>query len=79
MTFRAFQIEEHASGFTRQVVEKTLEQLPPGEVTIQVHYSALNYKDALSSTGNKGVTKTYPHSPGIDAAGVVTESQASKV
>ena len=78
MTFRAFQIEEHASGFTRQVVEKTLEQLPPGEVIIQVHYSALNYKDALSSTGNKGVTKTYPHSPGIDAAGVVTESQHQK-
>ena len=37
-------------------------------------YSSLNYKDALSATGNKGVTRKYPHTPGIDAAGVVEES-----
>ncbi len=78
MTFKAFQIEEHASVFTRHIVEKTLDQLPAGDVTIQVHYSALNYKDALSVTGNKGVTKNYPHTPGIDAAGIVTKSQHQK-
>ena len=35
---------------------------------------SLNYKDALSATGNKGITKKYPHTPGIDAAGVVVSS-----
>ncbi|MFW5854921.1 MAG: YhdH/YhfP family quinone oxidoreductase, partial [Thermodesulfobacteriota bacterium] len=35
---------------------------------------SLNYKDALSATGNRGVTRTFPHTPGIDAAGVVEES-----
>ena len=37
---------------------------------------SLNYKDALSATGNKGVTRVYPHTPGIDAAGTVLESTA---
>ena len=38
-------------------------------------YSSLNFKDALSATGNRGVTKKYPHTPGIDAVGIVKESQ----
>ncbi len=38
-------------------------------------YSSLNYKDALSANGNRGVTRRYPHTPGIDAAGTVVESQ----
>jgi acrylyl-CoA reductase (NADPH) len=41
---------------------------------IEVKYSSLNYKDALSATGNKGVTRKYPHTPGIDAAGVIVDS-----
>jgi putative YhdH/YhfP family quinone oxidoreductase len=45
---------------------------------IRVHYSSLNYKDALSASGNRGVTKRYPHVPGIDAAGVVEESSSSE-
>ena len=40
-----------------------------GEVLIRVQYSSLNYKDALSATGHKGVTRNYPHTPGIDAVG----------
>lgn len=43
---------------------------------INVQYSSLNYKDALSASGNKGVTRKYPHTPGIDAAGVVAESKS---
>ena len=39
-------------------------------------YSSLNYKDALSASGNKGVTRNFPHTPGIDAAGTVVESGA---
>ncbi len=45
--------------------------LPDNEVLIQVSHSSLNYKDALSAAGNKGVTKNYPHTPGIVAAGKV--------
>jgi alcohol dehydrogenase len=48
--------------------------LPKGNVLIKVYYSALNYKDILSCTGNKGVTRVYPHTPGIDAAGIVVAS-----
>lgn len=42
-----------------------------GEVLIKVQYSSVNYKDALSASGNRGVTRSYPHTPGIDAAGTV--------
>lgn len=58
------------------LVSRSIDSLPEGEVTIQVVYSSLNYKDALSATGRPGVTKNYPHVPGIDAAGVVVESDS---
>jgi len=45
---------------------------------VKVHYSSINYKDALSATGNKGITKKYPHTPGIDAAGEVVSSLDDK-
>jgi putative YhdH/YhfP family quinone oxidoreductase len=61
-------------GFVRRVEERALDDLPTGEVLIRVHYSSLNYKDALSAIGNRGVTRSYPHTPGIDAAGIVEES-----
>jgi len=63
-------------GFIRRIQEKKIHDLPKGDVLIKVHYSSLNYKDALSAVGNKGVTRRYPHTPGIDAAGTVEESQA---
>jgi acrylyl-CoA reductase (NADPH) len=56
------------------VVSMPADSLPPGEVTIRVHWSSLNYKDALASTGHRGIVKTLPHVPGIDASGVVVES-----
>jgi acrylyl-CoA reductase (NADPH) len=62
--------------YLREIKQRTLEDLPAGEVLVRVKYSSLNYKDVLSATGNKGVTKQYPHTPGIDAAGVVEESQS---
>lgn len=60
--------------FQQQVIERAKEDLPQGDVLIRVKYSSLNYKDALSAMGNKGVTRKYPHTPGIDAAGVVESS-----
>lgn len=74
-TFRALWVEEAEAGrFTRRIVERAVSDLPPGDVLIEVSHSSLNYKDALSATGNRGVTRSYPHTPGIDAAGVVAES-----
>jgi acrylyl-CoA reductase (NADPH) len=72
--FRTLLVSERDGGFTRAVVPRTSDDLPHGDVLVRVRYSSLNYKDALSASGNKGVTRRYPHVPGIDAAGVVEES-----
>jgi acrylyl-CoA reductase (NADPH) len=74
-TFRAMLVEEVEKGkFIRKITHRSLDDLPEGEVLIKVHYSSLNYKDGLSATGHRGVTKNYPHTPGVDAAGVVKKS-----
>ena len=70
-TFKALRVTEDETGkFVRNIIERKIDDLPDGDVLIRVHYAALNYKDALSSTGNKGVTRNYPHTPGIDGAGI---------
>lgn len=56
------------------VDETTIDQLPPGEVIVEVACSSLNYKDALACQGHRGIVKTLPHIPGIDSAGRVVES-----
>jgi acrylyl-CoA reductase (NADPH) len=74
-SFKAMVVSETPEKtFVREIKQKALSDLPAGELIIEVKYSCLNYKDALSATGNKGVTKKYPHTPGIDAAGVVVDS-----
>ena len=76
-TFRAMVVEEEGEGkFARAIEERSTEELPPGDVLVRVNYSSLNYKDALSATGNKGVTRSFPHTPGVDASGVVAESSS---
>ena len=76
MAFTALVVRETTDGkFERSIVKREFEDLPPGEILIRVHYSSLNYKDALSATGNKGITKKFPHTPGIDAAGIVEISR----
>ncbi|HZK10456.1 MAG TPA: YhdH/YhfP family quinone oxidoreductase [Clostridia bacterium] len=74
--FKALRIHETKEGFTRSIEKMSTNELPPGDLLVQVHYSSLNYKDALSSIGNRGVTKSYPHTPGIDASGIVIESKS---
>jgi acrylyl-CoA reductase (NADPH) len=49
-----------------------------GEVLIKVQYSSVNYKDALSASGNRGVTRNFPHTPGIDAAGTVVSDASGQ-
>ena len=77
-SFRAFRVEKTGGRkFERSLVERDTADLPPGDLLIDVEYSSLNYKDALSAIGNPGVTRTYPHTPGIDAAGTVIESSSN--
>lgn len=76
--FKALRVyETENKTFEARVEERLLKDLPAGDVLIRVKYSSLNFKDSLSAKGNKGVTKLYPHTPGIDAAGVVVESQSA--
>jgi putative YhdH/YhfP family quinone oxidoreductase len=76
-TFSALIVEEkEPKNFSIRVGTQSLQDLPDGDLLVKVHYSSLNYKDALSATGQFGITKKYPHTPGIDAAGEIIESSA---
>lgn len=76
--FKAFWVEKDDSDVTHSVIKRSIDDLPEGEVLIKVAYSSVNYKDALSAKGMPGVTKAYPHTPGIDAAGTVASSSSDK-
>ena len=74
-TFKALVVRECPDGSYQRLIEKReVDQLPAGDILVRVRYSSLNYKDALSAAGNRGVTRRYPHTPGIDAAGRVIQS-----
>ncbi len=72
--FRAIVVKKNHDQFDIDINERMISDLPDGELLVRVEYSSLNYKDALSASGARGVTKNYPHTPGIDAAGVVEKS-----
>ncbi len=76
MQYKALLVEELEGKFTSSIKTLETDALAVGDVLVKVMYSSLNYKDALSITGNKGVTKKYPHTPGIDAAGIVEYSDS---
>lgn len=76
--YHAYVVEEKGGEYTGAVTTRSIDQLPEGDLLVEVQYSSLNYKDALSASGNRGVTKKYPHTPGIDAAGIVVESGSDK-
>lgn len=73
-TFRAYRVETGEQGVAASVRRLSSHELPEGEVTVRVAWSSLNYKDALSARGRPGVTRHYPHTPGIDASGTVLHS-----
>lgn len=68
--------EVDTKNYSKKIKPRNVDELPEGDVLIRVHYSSLNYKDALSASGNRGVTRRYPHVPGIDAAGIVEASRS---
>lgn len=78
IVFKSLVVEEIDGVFVPSIKEKSVSELPSGDVTIKVAYSALNYKDALSFRGHKGITKQYPHTPGIDASGIIVDSATHK-
>jgi putative YhdH/YhfP family quinone oxidoreductase len=73
-SYRALVVRENHGEVEGKIEEVTLDFLPDNEVLIKVAYAGLNYKDALSYSGHRGVTRHYPHTPGVDAAGTVVKS-----
>ena len=74
-TFKALESTKTDQGNTLSIIEKSIDDLPEGELLIKVKFSSLNYKDALSASGAPGVTRNYPHTPGIDAVGIIEETK----
>ncbi|NLF68599.1 MAG: oxidoreductase [Candidatus Anammoximicrobium sp.] len=78
-TFRCYLVTKDADGKVHaEITHRRLSELPPGETLIRVAYSSLNYKDALAATGHPGVNKTFPHIPGVDAAGRVVSASGGR-
>ena len=78
MKYKALETSEIDKLFESSIIEKDISSLPDHDTLIKVQFSSLNYKDALSASGNKGVTRNYPHTPGIDAAGIIIETTGKK-
>jgi acrylyl-CoA reductase (NADPH) len=73
--FKALVLENNGSAVAASVKDLDEVNLPPGNVTVAVEYSGVNYKDGLVATGAGGLVKRYPHVPGIDFAGSVLASR----
>ena len=78
-TYQCLRVYEEDNKFVSKIENRNLNELhKSGNVLIRVHYSSLNYKDALSSSGHKGISRNFPHTPGIDASGVIEEAVSDK-
>ena len=78
MKYKALITSEKNKSYLNTIEERDFSNLPNHDILIKVKFSSLNYKDALSASGNKGVTRNYPHTPGIDAAGIIEETTGEK-
>ncbi len=75
MSFRALVTQRDEAGTVISAVQQVEDgSLPEGEVTVDVEWAGLNYKDGLCLTGKGGLVRSYPHVAGIDFAGTVRES-----
>ena len=72
--FKALVLSQDGENFTREIKSIDKSFLKHGDVTVKVHYSGLNYKDALILKNGARLVKEFPHIPGIDFSGVVEES-----
>jgi acrylyl-CoA reductase (NADPH) len=73
-TFPALLLTQADGRTEAQITQLTVDQLPPGEVLVDVRWSTLNYKDALAITGAGKIVRSFPFVPGIDLAGTVERS-----
>ena len=76
--YKALVVRQDGASFSRTIEERNISELPKGDVLIRVHFSSLNYKDGLSCSGVRTVTRHYPHTPGVDAAGVIESTNDKK-
>ncbi|MBA9086911.1 putative YhdH/YhfP family quinone oxidoreductase [Fontibacillus solani] len=76
--FKAFRVHKNEHGFRSGVERISLSDLPDGDVTVEVRYSGVNYKDGLASTPEGKIVRKYPFIPGIDLAGQVIESSDAR-
>ena len=72
--FKGILITKDEAGYKAQLQQIDAAVLPEGDVTVQVAWSTLNYKDGLAITGKSPVVRRFPMIPGIDFSGTVTES-----
>jgi len=78
-TFRALVLHEEGGKIVPQIEPVDEERLPPGEVTVAVDCSTLNYKDGMILQGIGRLVRNYPHVPGVDFAGTVERSDAPEL
>ena len=76
--FQAYQINKTETGQSCVLTQLSDDDLMEGDVTVQVEYSTLNYKDGLALTGKSPVVRKFPLTPGIDFAGTVINSEHSR-
>lgn len=79
MSLTALVVRKDGDGVSRSIEDLEDDSLPEGEVTVDVDYSTINYKDGLCLTGQGGLVRTYPHVPGIDFAGTVRQSSEDRL
>ncbi|QUM75132.1 oxidoreductase [Moritella sp. 24] len=77
-TFKGILIEKNDDQYTASVQSINESQLPAGDVSIDVAYSTLNFKDGLAITGKGPVVRSFPMVPGIDLVGTVTNSDSER-
>lgn len=78
MTFLACRISKQDQTISHQLLQMEMEQLSAGDVVVRIHYSGVNYKDALAATGEGAILKKFPLNGGIDFAGVIESSTDSR-
>ena len=77
-TFKALVLNKNGENFTREIKNLDKSILKHGDVLVKVDFSSLNFKDALILKNGAGLVKEFPHIPGIDLSGTVTESATSE-
>ncbi len=76
--FKAFRIHDDEEGFRADWETQTIDQQSAGDVILEVHYSSVNYKDALAGTNRGKILRRFPLNGGIDVAGVVVETDSER-